>query len=286
MFKDLGRLALRDIKENELKVEKIFNYIDEKKIELAKSNIIKLLSTPNYFIRELVGKKLVEYPDGEKMDQIVLSLLGHKTYGVRAATVFYYYLKYHNDPNKIINLLDMSWSDTPWETEHILYEMWNKYPKIMKKEMSKWSDSQFEKQRALSYHGMEAIAADDPYFVLNTIEKNIDDNSIEVQKKITHVLSHVVRVRPAECYPFLRELLINFSDIRAKTIFMAMKKLIALAYQNLSNGKSSKSDEFYLLTIQTINDWKFDPVKSVSSVGDKLVSYSKNPNIVDQDFVL
>jgi len=282
MNKDLGRLELRDIRENEEKMSKIFKQIDEGKTEQAKKKLIALLNTPNYFVREFVGKKLVEYHDKKLMDQIVLSLLGHKIYGVRAALIFYYYTKYHSEPKKIISVLEMNWGDTPWETEHVLYEMWQKHPSIMKAEMVKWAESPYEKQRTLAYHGIENIASVDPGYIVSVIEKNLDDESIDVQKKITNVLTHTVRVSPAECYCFIREWLLKPSDARLKTLYITMKKLVSIAMHNSSN-KAAKNDEFYLLTMQVIKDWKADPDTSISSVGEKLVSFAKNPQLNDSE---
>ena len=283
MNKNLGRLDLREIKSHEDAIAKIFKLLDDGKVEQARTHMVKLLSTPNYFIREFVGKKLTEYHDVEVMDKVVLTLLGHKIYGVRAATIFYYYLKYYKSPRKLLSLMGMSWSDTPWETEQILYEMWQKYPAVMKKEMIFWAESPFEKQRMLAYHGIEAIANADPVFITTMIEKNLDDECVEVQKKITNVLTHAVRVSPAECYSFIREWLSKPSEARKRTLYIAMRKLVSMALNSQGNGKSSKNDEFYLLTMQSIKDWKADPDEAISSIGEKLVSFSKNPQYSDSD---
>jgi len=282
MFRDVGRLSLKEIKENQAKVDAIFQYLDEDNEELAKTQIIDLLSTPNYYIRELVGKKLTEYQDGEKMDQVVLSLLGHKTYGVRAATIFYYFLKHFQDPMKILTILEMSWSDTPWETEHILHEMWTKYPDIMKVEMMKWATAVSDKQRTLAYHGMELLATTDPFYVTSCVEINLDDESIDVQKKISNVLNHVIKDKPAECLPFMREWLTKPTEQRTKTIYHVMKKLISKAYTSAANGKISKTDDFYLLTMHTINDWKNDPLEHIAEIGTKLVNFAKKPIMNDE----
>ncbi|MCL2063293.1 MAG: hypothetical protein FWG98_02840 [Candidatus Cloacimonetes bacterium] len=277
MNKDLGRLDFRDIKVYDEKMSKIFHLLDEGQTEKAKDIIIKMLTTPNYFIREFVGKKLVNYQNKELMDQLILSFLGHKVYGVRAAVIFYYNLKFNKDPEKIISLLELCWNDTPWETEHVLHEMWQKYPAIMKKEMMRWAKSEFNKQRTLAYHGIEAIAGSDPTYITTIIELNLDSDNLELQKKITNVLTHAVKGSPAECYSFIREWLTNPSETRIKTLYITMKKLVSIAIHNHTNNKSPKNDEFYLLTMQSIKDWKADPDKSISSMGEKLVSYVKNP---------
>jgi 3-methyladenine DNA glycosylase AlkC len=270
MFKDLGRLELRDIKDTEAKINKIFKYLDDDKLQLAQTNIIKLLSTPNYFIRELVGKKFVEYHDSEKMDSVVLELIGHKTYGVRAATIFYHSLKNADNPQKIISLINSCWGETPWETEHVIYEMWTKYPEVMKDEMSRWALSEFEKQRALAYHGLEVLSNDDPYYVLRLLEINLNDESIEVQKKISNVITSLIRAKPAECYPYIREWLTDPREQRQKTLFLAVKKLASIALHAHASGKITKSDEFFMLTLHAINDWKTDPDENVATAGVKL----------------
>jgi len=280
MSRDLGRLDATDIKEADQKLQKIFNYLETDKNDLAKTNLAQLLTTSNYFLREYFGKKLASYKNTEKMELLILHLIGHKTYGVRASILFYYYYKNLSSPEKIVNILDMSWNDTPWETEHILQELWQKHPDLMKEKMLQWADSIHEKQRTFAYHGIENVASSDPFFITKMIEKNLDDPLIEIQKKISNVLTHTARIRPAECYSFVREWLTKPTEVRQRTIFIAMKKLITLAY--LNNVKN-KSDDFYLLTIQSINDWKTDPDRSVSNMGERLVTFSKNPNFNDQD---
>ena len=283
MFKDMGRLGLREIKENEEKVEQVFKFIDEDEIEMAKKQIVELLNTPNYFIRELVGRKLVEYHDSDKMDRIIISFLGHKTYGVRAATLFYYFVKYFDDPHKIMTMLNMSWCDTPWETEHVLHEMWLRYPEMMKKEMAIWAVSEFEKQRALAYHGLDELSNDEPHYVASMLEKNLDDEGGDVQKKLSNVLTQFIRIKPAEGYPYVREWLTNGSETRSKTLYLAIKKLVSIAVQGASSGKLSKNDDFYVLTMHTISDWKNDPNEFVASIGAKLVSFAKKPSNDDSD---
>lgn len=279
MFKDNNRLDLRVIKETDEMISKIYQNIKNEKIELAKTNIIKLLSTPDFFIREYVGRKFVDCPDDDKMQEIINELVDHKVYGVRAATIFYYYIKYDNNPEKIFDLLDKSWNDTPWETEFILHEMWQKHPDIMKEKMKIWAESDFIKQKTIAYHGIETIANSDPIYVLKLVEKNLDEQNIDLQKKISNILSHVVKARAAEAYAYFREWLTKPSESRNKTLFLAMKKLVSIA----CSPKSNKTDDFYILTMQAIQDWKVDPVKSVSSTGEKLVSFAKNPIFTDSE---
>ena len=149
----------------------------------------------------------------------------------------------------------------------------------MKEKMKIWAESEFVKQKALAYHGIEQIAATDPIYVLKLIEKNLDEPNLELQKKISNVLSHVVKARPAEAYSFFREWLTKPSESRNKTIFLSMKRLVSIA----SQAKTNKTDDFYILTMQVIKDWKVDPVKSVAIIGDKLVNFAKNPAFNETD---
>ena len=283
MFNNLGRLDNRDIKDNEAKINKIFSFIEAGNAESARTNIVKLLDTSNYFLREYVGKKLCEYHDGEAMDQVIVSLIGHKVYGVRAAILFYYYEKYKNEPKNIIQVLDMSWSDTPWETEQILTEMWKKHQKLMKTEMLRWAESQFDKQKAFAYHGVEAITKVDPLYVLSLVEKNLDFPNGDVQKKIINALVGVLRAKPADCYSFVREWLTSPSESRTSSIQIAMRRLISISIQN-HNNKPNKVDELYLLTMQVVNDWKSDPDPTVSELGTKLAAFAKKPILSDNEF--
>jgi len=279
MNRDTGRLDLRVIRETDECIQKIYQDIKKEKIDNAKNNIIKLLSTSNFFIREYVGKKFVDCPYEDQMNTIISELIDHKIYGVRAGIIFYHYIKYDNNPEKIFTLLDKSWNDTPWETEFILHEMWQKHPDIMKTKMLAWAESDFVKQKTIAYHGIENIANSDPIYVLKLIEKNLNEPNLDLQKKISNILSHVVKARPAEAYSFFREWLTNPSECRNKTIFLAMKKLVSIA----SLPKTSKTDDFYILTMQTVQDWKVDPVKSVSIMGEKLASFAKNPIFNEQE---
>jgi len=101
------------------------------------------------------------------------------------------------------------------------------------------------------------------------IDSNISSNtsSMEVQKKITHILTQVARSRPAECYPYIREWLTSATDKRMKTLWVSMKKLANIVIQK---SRRDKSQEFIMLTHQTINDWKYDENEQVSYVGKKL----------------
>lgn len=269
MIREVGRLEPLEIKEIEKKVDKVFSALDNEKIDSAKKQIIKIASTQNYYVRELLGIILAKYPNTDKMDMVALELLDHKIYGVRAAVLFYYYRKHRIDPMKVIICLDMAWETTPWEVEAIIYELWKDYPSVMKEKMLEWVNDDNEKKRALSFHGLENVAMEDPLYVLDYVSKAIDDESLEVQKKITHILTQVAKIRPAESYPFIREWLLNGNETRVKTISVSMKKLAGMVTQR---NRKDKSEEFMILTQQTVLDWKNDENEYVSSLGSKLYS--------------
>lgn len=279
MIKGIGRLDSKEIKAVEQKVDQIFRLFEANEKDKGLRLLSKTLTTQNYFVREIVGKKLAEFSDQAFMDQLVLvDLTYHKIYGVRAAALFFYWEKYKNVPNNLILFLDSFWDNTPWEVEAIIADMWRRFPHVTKEHMLRWLESPDLRQRALAFHGMEYIANEDPQYILECLNRTIDDPSVEVQKKITHVITQVARMKPAECYPFIREWLSQANDIRLKTIWVSMKKLV-----NIINQKNSRerNEEFILLTQQTIRDWKNDENEHVSSIGAKLCQLMESPNSQD-----
>jgi len=181
--------------------------------------------------------------------------------------LFYYYKTYKDDPEKLIEILEETYDNIPWEVESIINEMWKRFPELMKHKMYSWIDSENSKKRALSFHGMENIANSDPQYIMEFISKAIDDDTIEVQKKITHILTQVARANPIIVFPYVREWLSDANDKRIKTIWVSMKKLANIVIQR---NRREKSEEFVLLTQQTINDWTHDENENVAKMGDKL----------------
>jgi len=276
MVKTIGRLDYKDIKAIDQKVDEVFKYLSNGEEDKAVKLLYKILNTQNYFVREVVGKRLVIYAEQSVIELLVLQHFTHcKIYGVRAAGLFYYWEKYKNEPDKLINLLDGFWDNTPWEVEAILADMWRRYPKETKEHMITWLESSSPKQRTLAFHGMEHVAEDDPEYILECITRNIDDESPDVQKKMTHVITQVARTRPAECYPFLREWLTVENEARVKTVWSAMKKLVGIATQKHAK---EKYEEFYILTKQTVHDWKLDSNEQVAAMGTKLYEEYENPD--------
>jgi 3-methyladenine DNA glycosylase AlkC len=269
MLRKIGRLDEDAKKEINQLLESIFKLIEDDKKELAETKLFKLAQTPNYFIREYVGSQLAEYHDQRRIHPFIKQMIEHELYGIRATALFYYSAKYSNEPDKLLNILEQYFESVPWEAESIINELWKKRPELMKKSMKQWILSEKEAQRALAFHGMENIAYSDPDYIMDFVSLAIDDDSMEVQKKITHVLSQVARAKPIIVYPYIREWLSGSNDKRKKTIWVSMKKLANLVGQN---GKRDKSYEFILLTEQTIKDWALDDNDHVSNMGKKLLS--------------
>ena len=283
MNKDLGRLDLRDEKILEEQLSKIFKLLEDGQQEDARSTLVTLISTPNFFIREFIGKKLAEYKNTKSIEAIIKKLEGHKFYGVRATIIFYYFNKYITEPEKILPILEKSWSNTPWETEYVIYDLWQNFPALMKDVMLKWADSEFEKKRAFAYHGLEAIAGTDIQYVTNIVEKNLDSDNEDMQKRIVLVLMNAIKSSPGELYSYIRHWLSNSSENRKKTLFTTMKKMITQACYSNVNFKSPRTEEFYNLTMQAIRDWKEDSDYSIASMGDKLVYFSKSPHLYESE---
>ncbi len=267
MLNNIGRLDRDAKKEISSLLEKIFELLDANKKDKAEKKLYSLAKTPNYFIREFVGAGLLNYSDQRKIIPIAKRMLKHRIYGIRATAFFYLYNKHSEDSNKILDLIDDCAESIPWEVESIINEMWKQYPDLMKKKMKKWIETGNEKKRALSFHGMENIAQSDPEFIMEFVTKAIDDDTLEVQKKITHILTQVARANPIIVFPYIREWLLDADEKRIKTIWVSMKKLANIVVQR---NQKNKTQDFILLTGQTINDWKNDENENVSNLGKKL----------------
>lgn len=268
MLSKIGRLDNDDKKELDDKVQSIYAFLDKNKKAKAEKELIKTSSTPNYFIREFVGKELVHYSDQSKIFPIAEHMIKHKIYGVRATALFYFFGYYKNDPEKLIDIMEEAFETVPWESESIVNELWKRFPDLMKERMSVWINSENSKKRALSFHGMENIAHSDPDFIMRFISRAIDDETMEVQKKITHILTQVARANPIIVFPYIREWLSDATDKRIKTIWVSMKKLANIVVQK---NRRERSQEFVMLTQQTINDWARDDNEFVAKMGEKLL---------------
>ncbi len=267
MLSKIGRLDSESRKELKEILDSIYKLLDENKKMKAEKKLIELSRTPNYFIREFAGKYLINYKDQRKIVPIVKKMINHKIYGVRATALFYYYMRYREDPEVLIKILEKSFENIPWEVESIINEMWKRYPELMKERMSKWIVSDNSQQRALAFHGMENIAHSDPNFIMHFISTAIDDKTMEVQKKITHILTQVARANPIIVFPYIREWLSDADEKRIKTIWVSMKKLANIIIQR---NHRERSGDFILLTEQTINDWANDENENVAKMGKKL----------------
>lgn len=269
MIKEVGRLNIDDFKHLDAQVEKIFRNLDKGKEALATKQISELGNTANYFVREELGKRLATYQGEGKLDEICGDLLTNFIYGLRATGLFYFYNKYHDNPEHIIKTLEKTFESVPWESETICYELWKKYSDAMREFMPLWAESDNEKKRAISMHGMENIATKNPQYILSFVGKLLDDESEEVQKKISHILTQVGRVRPIQTYASVRRWLLDADDKRIHTIWQTMKKLANIFTQK---SHRDKSQEFMMITQKVVTEWKNDPNTNVSIMGTKLAS--------------
>jgi len=263
----MGRLNIDDFKFLDAAVEKIFRNVEKGKSALAEKQITEIGNTANYFVREELGKRLAQYSGNGEMDEICGGLLEHFIYGVRATGLFYFYHKHQNRPEVIVKTIEKTFESVPWESETICFEMWKRFPETMKDHMPRWAESPNEKKRAISMHGMENIASRHPQYILTFVSNLLDDESEEVQKKISHILTQVGRQRPLQCYNNVRRWLIDGDDKRIRTIWQTMKKLANIFTQK---SKRDKSADFMNITQRTVQEWRNDPNHNVSSMGNKL----------------
>lgn len=269
MIKEVGRLNIDDYKLLDAQVEKIFRNLDKGKDALVIKQIDELGNTANYFVREELGKRLATYTGTGNLDQICGDLLGDFIYGLRATGLFYFYYKYQDNPERIIATLDKTFESVPWESETICFELWKRFPEAMREYMPLWAESDNEKKRAMSMHGMENIAAKNPQFVLAFLSGLLDDNSEEVQKKISHILTQVGRVRPIQTYTNVRRWLLDADDTRFNTIWQTLKKLANIHTQK---SKKDQGNDFLSISQRTIASWKKDSNANVQNMGNKLGS--------------
>ncbi len=269
MIKEVGRLNIDDYKLLDAQVEKIFRNLDKGKDTLAIKQITELANTANYFVREELGKRLAVYSGTGNLDAICGDLLTDFIYGIRATGLFYFYYKYEDNPQRIIQTLEKTFESVPWESETICFELWKRFPEAMREAMPLWAESDNEKKRAISMHGMENIAAKNPQFVLTFLSRLLDDESEEVQKKISHILTQVGRVRPIQTYTNVRRWLLDADDTRFNTIWQTLKKLANIYTQK---SKKDQGGDFVAISQRTLTEWKRDANPNVQSMGNKLGS--------------
>ncbi len=268
MLNKIGRLDSEDKKELLLIIQDLLKLAESKKNEKKLRNELKKLGmTQNYFIREYVGNTLAELDKKRLLYPILKDFIDHKFYGARAIALFYLCKVHEHDVEEIFSILEKTFETTPWEVETIITELWKDDPEFMKENMLKWIKSDNTKRRALSFHGMEYISKTDPVYIMDFIGEAIDDDTMEVQKKITHILSQIARDNPIVVYPYIHQWLKDANDRRLKTIWVSMKKLA-----NIVNQRARRDDEeqFVRLTEQTIDDWAHDENEKVATMGEKL----------------
>lgn len=264
---EIGRLDSDDKRKLLSEIDEIFKLLDKNKIRAAEKRIMVISKTPNYFVREFLGKRLYKYEGKDKILKIANKMLKHKIYGVRATALFLLYNYYYEDQDKLIEIIEETFDSVPWEVETVINDLWKRFPEMMKQKMTDWVDSEHYQKRALSFHGLEHIANSDPTFIMDFVGKAIDDDTMEVQKKITHVLSQVAKISPIMVFPYIREWLAEADETRIKTIWVSMKKLANIVVQKNRHGHR---EDFVILTEQTIQDWCKDENEKVSEMGERL----------------
>ena len=264
---EIGRLDSDDRIKLNNELEEIFKLFEKDKLKLAEKRLVKVARTPNYFVREYIGRYLSQFHDKDKIEKMAIHLLKHKIYGVRATALFSLFSIHYDEPEVLYRFIEENYASVPWEVESIINDLWKRFPMIMKEYMKSWIDSEDSQKRALSFQGMDCIAYEDPIYIMNYIAKAIDDDTVSVQKKITHILAQVAKINPIIVFPYIREWLAEADDTRIRTIWISMKKLANIVAQKT---KREERDEFVILTEQTVEDWKNDENGNVSEMGHRL----------------
>ncbi len=277
-MKTIGRLTGKMEKEIEVEAEQSISKIIAGN-QNGKKKLTELAKNENYFVRKNVGKIMAQ-ANNESITKIAEEFLQSNIYALRATAVYYFYYLYDKAPEKFFPILEEKYDTVRWEVEDIVNKLWETNPQFMKKSMRVWMKSDNPEKRAFSFHGMESLAPEEPQYVMELINELIDDESIIVQKKITHILTQVARYRPADVYPHLKEWLKSADEKKIKTIWVSMKKLATLINQQGQFGRLTKrknnSREFVQLTKETIYDWKNDSNPNVAKIGEKLYHIISN----------
>jgi len=268
MIKKIGRLSPDEKSELYSKTDEVIDTIKDSPKKGLKE-LEKIATTQNYFARKKIGEIIANSEVKDEVEEFALKLLESNNYAQRATALFFCAEYYKNNPEKMIEILSNYYNDIRWEAENLMDNYWKSYPKLMKQNMLKWIESDDEEKRSLSFHGLENFTYHDPQFVLDFIKKVIDDESLEVQKKITHTIIQIAKTKPAVVYPHLREWLTEADDKRIKTIWVSMKKL-ANSLKNSNGRDRKKNKDFYMLTKDTIKEWKRDKNDKVNTMGKKL----------------
>ncbi len=264
---EIGRLDSDDRRNLQSEISSIFKLIEKKKYTSAEKRIIEVSKTPNYFVREYLGKELAAYENSERMVKIAHKMLKHRIYGVRATALFVLFNIYYEDEKKLLEIIEETFDSVPWEVETVINDLWKRFPEMMKEYMQTWIESDYYQKRALAFHGMDHIAVSDTKCIMKLVGIAIDDDTMEVQKKITHILSQVAKINPVIVFPYIREWLSDADETRIKTIWVSMKKLANIVVQKNRRGHR---EEFVILTEQTIQDWRNDDNEKVSEMGERL----------------
>jgi 3-methyladenine DNA glycosylase AlkC len=273
MIKKVGRLDRDDFQLLDSYVEKISKNLDKGNINQAQKLIYEVANTPNYFVREELGKRLAEYTGTGNLDAICYEMLEDRFYPIRATALFYFYYKNQDKPELIVQTLEKTFETVPWESETICSEMWKKYPDVMKEYMPRWADSDNPKKRAMSMHGMEYIAAKNPQYVLTFVGRLLDDEDEEVQKKVSHILIQVGRQRPLQTFASIRRWLLDGDEKRANFLWQILRRLSSIFSQK---NMRDKSQDFFSIALRTAQEWKTDSNPAVVQMGNKLAKMIKN----------
>ena len=272
MVKEIGRLNEKEERQMQQETEKVLE-LWNKSSQKGKKKFELLAGCKNYFGRIIIAETAANSSQKVEVAKLAKLLLDSHNYAKRATALFFFYNYYKGQPEEMIEIVSNYYDSIKWEAENIMDQFWREYPELMKANMMKWIESKDGKKRSISFHGLENISQKDPHFVMEFIEKIIDDDSLEVQKKITHTLIQIARYRPAEVYPYLKEWLKDADDKRIKTIWVSMKKL---ANSLKSSGGKDRNSDFVILTKDTIKHWKIDKNPKISTMGEKLFQIISN----------
>ena len=86
---DIGRLDSEDRKELDQIIDEIHKLISKNYTKKAEKKLVEIAKTPNYFIREYLGKHHSNCEKIEHLEKIANNMISHKLYGVRATALFF-----------------------------------------------------------------------------------------------------------------------------------------------------------------------------------------------------
>ncbi len=253
--------------ELELEIDNILILFKKKKTDLATRELARITHTNNFFLRKETGRLLFESQELKILDPILKVFLTNKAYGIRAVAFVYFSLKLQNSPESLLAFVGKYHKNIRWESEDIMNSLWEEYREDIKPQIKKFAKSKTIHLQELSFIGLEKIIDEDIDFVLEMVEIGLNNKAEEIQESVKKILDIIIKKKPIETYPYLREWLVICEKPAQQMILYFLKKIAKLISQS---ERKELSIEFMILAQQLIDDWKNDRNQEIKTIGNEL----------------